>query len=94
MAEADDFIGPVNLGNPAEITIVELADKIIALTKSRSHIVFEPLPSDDPEQRCPDITIAKKVLKWEPTVSLEAGLKKTIQYFGQRLRGKNGRARS
>jgi UDP-glucuronate decarboxylase len=94
MADADDFIGPVNFGNPAETNILELANKIIALTKSRSHMVFKPLPSDDPEQRCPEISTAKKVLKWEPTVSLETGLKKTIHYFEQKLRGKNGEVRS
>lgn len=81
MGTPDDFTGPVNLGNPSEFTIMELARKIIQLTKSRSKIVFKPLPEDDPTQRKPDITLAKKVLKWTPQVPLEQGLKKTIAYF-------------
>jgi UDP-glucuronate decarboxylase len=86
MTEADDFVGPVNLGNPIETTILALAQRIISLTKSKSKIVFEPLPSDDPEKRCPEIGIAKKLLNWEPEVSLEEGLKKTVDYFEERLR--------
>lgn len=85
MAEVNDFIGPVNLGNPTETTILELAKEIISATKSKSKIVFKPLPADDPEQRCPEISIAKKVLHWEPAVSLDGGLKKTIRYFEQKL---------
>ncbi|MBI5195080.1 MAG: SDR family oxidoreductase [Nitrospirae bacterium] len=81
MSTPDDFTGPVNLGNPSEFTIMELAKKIIQLTKSRSKIVFEPLPEDDPTQRKPDITLAKRILKWQPKVPLEQGLKKTIAYF-------------
>jgi len=81
MGTPDDFTGPVNLGNPSEFTIMELAQKIIQLTKSRSKIVFKPLPEDDPTQRKPDITLAKKVLKWTPKVPLEQGLRKTIAYF-------------
>ena len=73
--------GPVNLGNPGEFTIHELALKVIDLTGSRSEIVFKPLPSDDPTQRCPDISVAREKLDWEPTVGLEDGLKKTIAYF-------------
>jgi UDP-glucuronate decarboxylase len=73
--------GPINLGNPSEFTILELAEKIIKLTNSKSKIVHKPLPKDDPIQRQPDITLAKKELKWEPTVKLEDGLKKTIKYF-------------
>lgn len=73
--------GPINLGNPHEITIRELAERIIALTNSSSTLAFEPLPQDDPTQRCPDIGLARKTLDWEPTVSLEDGLARTIAYF-------------
>jgi len=73
--------GPINLGNPHEITIRELAERIIALTNSSSTLAFEPLPQDDPTQRCPDIDLARKTLDWEPTVSLEDGLARTIAYF-------------
>jgi len=85
MLSKDDFIGPVNLGNPVEFTILELANKVIELTGSKSKIVFKPLPSDDPMQRKPDITLAKKQLGWEPKIKLEEGLKKTIVYFDQLL---------
>ena len=81
MNSPDDFTGPVNLGNPSEFTILELADKIIKFTKSRSRIVHKPLPQDDPVQRQPDIALAKKVLNWKPKKGLEDGLKKTIAYF-------------
>ncbi|MEA3486638.1 MAG: UDP-glucuronic acid decarboxylase family protein [Thermodesulfobacteriota bacterium] len=77
----DDFIGPVNLGNPGEFSMLELAEKIIDLTHSQSKIVYGPLPLDDPMQRRPDITLAKEKLKWEPETDLEEGLKKTIAYF-------------
>jgi len=77
----DDFIGPVNLGNPGEFTILELAELILELTGSRSKLVYEPLPPDDPIQRQPDITLAKERLGWEPTVSLREGLIKTIEWF-------------
>lgn len=86
MNSSDDFTGPVNLGNPQEISIIELAEKILRLTKSRSKIVFKPLPEDDPKQRRPDITLAKKVLGWQPKVSLEEGLEKTIFYFMRLLK--------
>lgn len=76
-----DFLGPVNIGNPGEFTMIELAEKIIALTSSKSKIVFKPLPFDDPKQRMPDISLAKEKLKWEPKIQLEEGLKKTIEYF-------------
>jgi len=76
-----DFVGPVNLGNPVENTINELAELIIRLTKSRSRIDFHPLPLDDPRRRRPDITLARERLGWEPKVAIEDGLKKTIQYF-------------
>ena len=76
-----DFTGPVNLGNPEEYSILELAEEIIALTGSKSKIVFEPLPQDDPLQRKPNIELARDKLKWEPQKQLEAGLKETINYF-------------
>jgi len=75
------FTGPVNLGNPGEFSILELAEMILKLTKSKSKIVFKPLPQDDPKQRQPDITLAKSRLNWEPKVNLEDGLKETISYF-------------
>ena len=81
MATADDVTGPVNLGNPGEFTILELAQKIIELTGSKSELVFHPLPSDDPAQRKPDITLAVSALGWEPGIALEQGLLKTIEYF-------------
>lgn len=81
MASGDDFTGPVNIGNPGEFTILELAEKIIAMTASKSRIEFRPLPEDDPKTRRPDITLAKERLGWEPKVSLEEGLKETIAYF-------------
>ncbi|MBW2648777.1 MAG: SDR family oxidoreductase [Deltaproteobacteria bacterium] len=77
----NDFIGPVNLGNPGEFSMLELAEKIIDLTDSQSKIVYGPLPQDDPRQRQPDITLAGEKLGWEPETDLEEGLKKTIQYF-------------
>jgi len=81
MNAPDDFVGPVNLGNPDEFTILKLAETVIRLTGSSSKIVFKPLPQDDPMQRQPDISLAKERLDWEPTIQLKAGLKKTIQYF-------------
>jgi UDP-glucuronate decarboxylase len=81
MNSPDDFTGPVNLGKPSEFTILELAERVIKMTGSRSKIVFQSLPGDDPQQRRPDISLAKDKLDWEPKVSLEAGLKKTIAYF-------------
>ena len=86
MNTQDDVTGPINLGNPEEITILELAERVIELTNSKSEIVFEPLPADDPKQRQPDITLAREVLGWEPRVSLEEGLKKTIDFFDDLLR--------
>jgi UDP-glucuronate decarboxylase len=77
----DDFVGPVNIGNPGEFTIKQLAEHVIELTGSSSKLTFKPLPSDDPTQRQPDITLAKEKLGWEPTVALEEGLKHTIDYF-------------
>jgi UDP-glucuronate decarboxylase len=81
MNSSDDFTGPVNLGNPGEFTILELAKKVIALTGSKSEIAFKPLPSDDPTQRQPDIGIAKRILEWEPRVTLDDGLIRAIAYF-------------
>jgi len=81
MDTPDDFTGPVNLGNPGEFTMLELAEKVIQMTGSKSKIVFEPLPSDDPKKRRPDISLAKKALDWEPKVKLDEGLKLTIDYF-------------
>lgn len=77
----DEFIGPVNLGNPGEFTILELAEKVIELTGTKSFILGQALPQDDPQQRKPDISLAKKMFDWEPSISLEDGLKKTIDYF-------------
>jgi len=81
----DDFTGPVNTGNPGEFTIKELAEKAIELTNSKSQLVYKPLPSDDPMQRKPDITLAKEKLGWEPKVQLGEGIKRTIQYFSELL---------
>ncbi|MGO9951917.1 MAG: UDP-glucuronic acid decarboxylase family protein [Dissulfurispiraceae bacterium] len=81
MNTPDEITGPVNLGNPVEFTILELAEKVIKLTKSKSTILFHPLPLDDPQQRMPDISYAKRLLNWEPNISLEEGLNKTISYF-------------
>jgi UDP-glucuronate decarboxylase len=81
MMECVGFIGPVNLGNPAETTIIEFARRIIALTGSKAKVVFKPLPADDPQQRQPDITLARERLGWEPHLDIETGLEKTIEYF-------------
>lgn len=81
MASRDDFTGPVNIGNPNEFTIGELAEKVIELTGTKSKVIYQNLPSDDPLQRQPDITLAKKELGWEPSIQLEEGLKMTIDYF-------------
>jgi len=86
MNTPDDFTGPVNLGNSVEFTVRELAEKVITLTGSTSKVVHQPLPGDDPRQRQPDIALARKALGWEPTISLEAGLPKTIAYFDEALR--------
>jgi len=85
MQSDDHLIGPINLGNPAECSILDLAEKIIDIIGSKSTIEMKPLPSDDPKQRKPDITVAKKELNWEPNVSLEDGLNKTIEYFDKML---------
>ena len=88
MNNSDSFIGPVNIGNPSERTILEFAKLIIDMTGSKSKIVYKPLPSDDPIKRKPDISIAKEKLNWEPTVDIKDGISKTIEYFEQKL--KNG----
>jgi UDP-glucuronate decarboxylase len=88
MASRDEFIGPVNMGNPGEFTILELAQLIIDLTGSKSKLVFKPLPSDDPLQRKPDISLARKELEWEPKIVLKEGLVKTIAYFDELLKEK------
>ncbi len=85
MNSRDGFTGPVNIGNPGEFTIKELAEKVIEMTGSASKIVYKELPADDPTQRKPDISLAKKELGWEPKVMLDEGLKKTIEYFRNRL---------
>jgi len=86
MNSPDDVTGPVNTGNPGEFTILELAEKVIKLTGSKSRLVHKPLPQDDPRQRQPDITLARQVLGWEPEVKLEQGLQPTIAYFAGFLR--------
>jgi len=86
MMEQEGLIGPVNLGNPAEITIIALAEKVIELTGSKSKIVFKSLPQNDPQQRQPDITLAKEKLNWEPKINLDKGLLKTITYFDSLLK--------
>ena len=85
MAAPDDFTGPVNLGNPRESSIRELAETVVRLTKAKSKLVKKPLPADDPMQRCPDISLAKAKLGWRPKVKLEDGLKETIRYFKETL---------
>ncbi len=86
MATEDSFIGPVNVGNPGEFTIKELAEKVIEMTGSRSKLLYKPLPADDPAQRKPDIALAQEKLDWAPKICLEEGLKKTIAYFEEELR--------
>ena len=81
MAAPDEVTGPVNLGNPSEMTVRDLAERVIRLTGSRSKLAFKPLPVNDPTQRCPDIAKARDILGWEPKVDLETGLKRTIDYF-------------
>jgi UDP-glucuronate decarboxylase len=83
MDAPDDVTGPINLGNPREFTIKQLAELVIKMTGAKSKLVFESLPEDDPMQRCPDIGLAKQKLDWEPSISLEIGLEKTINYFSQ-----------
>ncbi len=89
MNSPDEFTGPVNLGNPVQCSILEMAQMILEITGSRSGLVFRPLPPDDPRQRRPDITLAKNALGWEPTVPLKEGLKRTIEYFEEILKKSN-----
>jgi UDP-glucuronate decarboxylase len=84
MNTPDDFTGPINIGNPVEFTMLQLAELVIRMTQSRSKLVFKPLPSDDPRQRQPDISLAKEVLGWSPTTELEQGLERTVRYFRDR----------
>jgi UDP-glucuronate decarboxylase len=86
MNTSDEFTGPVNLGNPTECTIGQLAEKVIALTGSKSKLVHKPLPSDDARQRQPDIALARRAMGWEPAMSLDEGLSKAIAYFEEVLR--------
>jgi UDP-glucuronate decarboxylase len=86
MNSPDDLVGPVNVGNPREFTILELAEKVIEMTGTRSTIIFKPLPMDDPRQRQPDITLARERLGWTPTVTLEEGLTPTIDYFSKTIK--------
>jgi UDP-glucuronate decarboxylase len=81
MNSSDEVTGPINLGNPGEFTMLELADKVIALTGSSSSLVFEPLPLDDPKMRKPDLTLTQKTIQWQPKVSLDEGLKATVNAF-------------
>ena len=94
MAQPPEVTGPVNLGNPHEVTILELAETIRAMTGSRSEIVFRPLPQDDPRQRCPEITQARELLGWAPTTPLAVGLQRTIEYFDDLLRREDHRGGS
>jgi UDP-glucuronate decarboxylase len=94
MGTDPDFTGPLNLGNPSEFTILQLAELVLELTGSKSRIVREPLPSDDPKQRCPNIANARTRLKWEPKVPLREGLQRTIDYFDSLLRARQPSATS
>ncbi len=94
MATRDSVTGPVNLGNPVEMTVRQLAERVIDLTGSSSKIVYRPLPVDDPTQRCPDISYARETLGWEPKVALDLGLRRTIDYFDQLLRDTESREAS
>jgi UDP-glucuronate decarboxylase len=85
LMNCDDFIGPVNIGNPGEFSIAQLADFVLKMTQSKSVVVRKPLPQDDPIQRCPDISLAKKKLNWKPLIPLREGIEKTIEYFRQVL---------
>lgn len=86
MDTPNEFMGPVNIGNPQEFKIIELAELVLKLTKSKSKIIFKPLPSDDPKQRQPDISLIKSTIGWKPKVELEEGLEKTVRYFEEALR--------
>jgi UDP-glucuronate decarboxylase len=88
MRMPEDFTGPVNLGNPGEFTMIELAETIKSLTGSKSELIHKPLPTDDPKQRQPDIRLAREAMRWEPSITLEQGLKPTIKYFEYLLKVK------
>jgi UDP-glucuronate decarboxylase len=92
LMEHPDLVGPVNIGNPVEFTMRELADQVVELTGSKSKIVHKPLPSDDPKQRQPDLSLAKAKLGWSPKVPLREGLQKTIAYFDELLKDPEGKA--
>jgi len=87
MGSPDELTGPINIGNPNEVTMLELAETVLSLTGSKSTLTYKPLPADDPRQRRPDISLAKSKLVWQPTVSLEDGLRETIAYFRRTLLG-------
>jgi len=86
LMKAEELIGPMNLGNPNEFTIMELAEQVIKITKSKSKVVFKPLPQDDPVQRQPDINLAKSKLRWKPKIELEEGIPYTVRYFAEKLK--------
>jgi len=85
MDSGDEVTGPINLGNPGEFTMIQLAETVLRLTNSKSKLVFQPLPADDPKQRQPNITKARELLGWAPKVDLEAGLDRTIAYFRKKI---------
>src|SRR5262249_934496 len=87
MGTADDFTGPINIGNPNEFTIRELAEKVLEMTRSPSQLLFKPLPNDDPKQRHPDIRLAQEMIGWEPTIQLGDGLERVISYFKDHVSG-------
>jgi len=91
MMDQNDAVGPVNLGNPVESSMLDLAETVLRLTGSKSQLKFVPLPQDDPKQRCPDISKAQKLLGWTPRVSLETGLSRAIEYY-RSLLGKDDRS--
>jgi UDP-glucuronate decarboxylase len=93
MATGPEVIGPINIGNPHEIPVRELAERIIRITGSTSRIVHQALPQDDPLQRCPDITLATRTLGWKPVIDLDDGLKQTVAYFSRMLTDSEARAR-
>jgi UDP-glucuronate decarboxylase len=86
MSTPDEFTGPINIGNPCECTILELAKHVIEVTGSSSRLIFKPLPTDDPRQRKPDISLANEVLGWKPTIELKVGLERTARYFERLLK--------
>ena len=93
MATPPGFTGPVNLGTPVEVTVLELAERIISLTGSHSRLVRKPIPTDDPTRRCPDISLAREHLGWEPRVALDEGLRRTIAWFASQEASRDVRAR-